>query len=274
MALDGKKISKTQRMLFLSLKAAGQEQGLDGLVEQLRCIIPSLEDQYSMFKVEGDYLSLKVRQVHAFQIALIKEVIGEFSAPVVVDIGDSSGSHVRYIQELFSSQRKIRAISVNLDLEAVKRIIDKGGEAICARAEDLAAYEVKADIFLCFEVMEHLMNPARFLYDLSSRTTAKYFIATVPFVRRSRVALRHIRERRQTPVSAENTHIFELAPDDWRLLVQHAGWRVVQERIYCQYPRRGLWRVMQPTWAKLDFEGFYGMVLTRDPQWSSLYKDW
>jgi hypothetical protein len=114
----------------------------------------------------------------------------------------------------------------------------------------------------------------QFLYDLSSKTQVKYFIGTIPFVKQSRVVLKHIREGRAEPAYAENTHIFELSPDDWRVIVQHAGWRIVQEKIYYQYPRKGLLRVMQPLWAKMDYEGFYGMVLARDPKWSSLYKDW
>jgi 2-polyprenyl-3-methyl-5-hydroxy-6-metoxy-1,4-benzoquinol methylase len=268
------KIILRERLFLLSLKAAAREQGLQVLAQQLRKIVPDLEDQYSQFAVKGDYLETNVRLLHAFQVSLIKEVIKDFTDPVIVDIGDSAGTHLRYMQALFSSDRKIRALSVNLDPKAVERIKAKGLKAICARAEDLCAYQVNADIFLCFEVMEHLFNPCQFLHDLAQKTNVKYFIATVPFVRKSRLGLRHIRKQQPIPVFAESTHIFELSVDDWRLLVQHAGWRMLKEKIYFQYPRKSVLRFLKPFWAKCDFEGYYGMILTRDSTWSSLYKDW
>lgn len=263
-----------QRVLLMSLRSVIREQKTQALLEQLRVLVPDLQDQYSQFEVKGEYLEMNVRLLHAFQVSLIQEVIKEFVDPVIVDIGDSSGTHLRYIQGLFSSGKKVRALSVNLDQKAVERIKGKGLEAICARVEDLSAYQVNADIFLCFEVLEHLFNPCQFLHELSEKTKAKYFIATVPFVRKSRVGLRHIRKQQPLSVSAENTHIFEFSPEDWRLLAQHSGWRVVQEKIYFQYPRKNMLRVLQPFWAKIDYEGFYGMILTRDSKWSSLYKDW
>ena len=79
----------------------------------------------------------------------------------------------------------------------------------------------------------------------------------------------------RNPVSQiTTTHILELAPEDLKLLALHSGWKVVYDQIYRQYPKYGLMRIMKPWWERFDFEGFYGMILTRDDSWSSLYKDW
>ena len=63
-------------------------------------------------------------------------------------------------------------------------------------------------------------------------------LVTVPYVKSSRVGLHHIRNRSRAPVGAEGTHILELSPEDWTLLMLHAGWRVIYQKIYYQYPRK------------------------------------
>jgi len=75
-------------------------------------------------------------------------------------------------------------------------------------------------------------------------------------------------------MSAENTHIFELSPEDLQLLFKFAGWSVVFERIYLQYPRKHWLRITKNYWRMFDFEGFYGVILKRDSTWSKLYTDW
>ncbi len=257
-----------------SLKSAVKEQKLDGLVKRLEELVSDLSDQYSSFKVKGIFLNTKVRNMHAFQMFLIDRVINEFEQAVIVDVGDSSGTHLEYITALYSKDKDLKCLSVNLDIKAVERIKNKGFEAIHARAEDLHKHGVDADIFLCFEILEHMTDPCKFLYDLSSKTNAKYLIASVPYLKKSRVGLHHIRAGRKDKVNAENTHILELSPEDWKLVARHAGWEVVEDKIYFQYPKRSVWRVEKPLWKKLDFEGFYGIVLERNDSWSSLYQDW
>ena len=254
-----------------SLKSAVKEQKLDGLVKRLEELVPDLSDQYSSFKVKGIFLNTKVRNMHAFQMSLIDRVINEFEQAVIVDVGDSSGTHLEYITALYSKDKDLKCLSVNLDIKAVERIKSKGFEAIHARAEDLHKHGVDADIFLCFEILEHMTDPCKFLYDLSSKTNAKYLIASVPYLKKSRVGLHHIRAGRKDKVNAENTHILELSPEDWKLVAKHGGWEVVEDEIYFQYPKWSVWRVEKPLWKKLDFEGFYGIVLERDDSCSSLY---
>lgn len=257
-----------------SIEQASKEQNLIGLKERLRKIVPDITHQYSLFKIETADLENKVRSLHAFQIALANEIIPEFEKPTIVDIGDSSGTHSQYILKLHSAEKKIKCISVNLDHTAITKIKAKGLEAIHERVERLPTHNIKADIFLCFELLEHLSDPCRFLYNLSLSLDAKYAVITVPYLKKSRVALRHIQEGRKESVYAENTHIFELSPNDWKLLARHAGWKMVRERIYLQYPKRNILYFTKLLWRKFDYEGFYGLVLSKDDYYSSRYKDW
>jgi hypothetical protein len=270
--------SHFKKILYLiwlkSLKYAINEQGLKDLVMKLEQLVPDINDQYSSFEVNTPCLRTKVRGLHAFQISLISEAIKDIENPVIVDIGDSAGTHLQYIIGLNSGNKNIKCLSVNMDVKAVERIKNKGLEVIYARAEDLQSYNINADIFLCLETLEHLMNPCVFLHELSLKTNAKYLIITVPYLRKSRVGLHHIRNQRFDNVNAENTHIFELCPEDWKLIMKHSGWLVVSERIYRQYPRWGILRLTKILWGKYDFEGFYGMVLKRDDSWSMKYTDW
>ena len=52
----------------------------------------------------------------------------------------------------------------------------------------------------------------------------------------------------------------------------HAGWTVVNEVIYRQHPFWSVWVLMKPIWKKLDYEGFYGVILKRDRTWAQLYQ--
>lgn len=257
-----------------SLNSTVKEQGLDMLREKLRDIVPDITNQYTLFKVDNPYIEANVRNMHAFQISLVDKVMPFFRSPTIVDIGDSAGTHLQYIMSIYNKTHKINSLSVNLDKEAVARIKNKGLNAINARAEELEKCNTLADIFLCFEVLEHLSDPVNFLYNLSINTKAEYIVLTVPYRRKSRVALSHIRDKRPEAVHAENTHIFELSPEDWKLLMRHAGWDIFTEKIYLQYPLRNPYRLTKYLWRKYDFEGFYGVILKRDSAWSSKYLDW
>ena len=264
-----------QAVMRKSIEKASKEQGLKDLADKIRKIVPDITDQYSTFKVDNPYTEIKVRNLHAFQISLVNEIIGEFKKPTIVDIGDSAGTHLQYIMDLLSKNKKIQCLSVNLDAQAVEKIKQKGLEAVNARAEDLHKYNIDADIFLCFEMLEHLMNPCHFLHELSTKTNVKYLVITVPYLKNSRVGLHHIRlGGGLRDVYAENTHIFELSPKDWKLLVRHSGWNVAQERIYLQYPKRRFLWITKALWRRFDFEGFYGMILMKDDTWSSKYMAW
>jgi hypothetical protein len=263
-----------QKLWVRSIKSAIKEQGLNSLMTTLCNIVPDITHQYSNFEVRTHLLNTKVRALHAFQLSLVDKVIKEIDKPIIVDIGDSAGTHLQYLLGLYSDNKKIECLSVNLDDKAVERIRKKGLSAVHTRAEDLQNYDIKADIFLCFEILEHLMNPCCLLQELSSNTNAEFLIVTVPYLKSSRVGLHHIRGARKDVVNAENTHIFELSPEDWKLVFKHSGWTILEESVYLQYPKRHFWFVTKPLWKKFDFEGFYGVILKRDNTWSSKYLDW
>lgn len=261
-------------ILLRSVEAAIKEQGLKDMLILLERIVPDLTNQYSAAKIDTPYLTRKARGLHAFQVTLAGRIIEKYKRLTVVDIGDSAGTHLQYITKMQPKGREIKCLSVNSDERAVERIKEKGLDAVCAKAEDLAQYNINADIFMCFEMLEHLMNPCFFLHELSSKTNAEYLVVTVPFLRKSRIGLHHLRAGRKEDVCAENTHLFELSPEDWKLIIRHSGWDIVMEDYYFQYPRRSFLSITRPLWRRYDFEGFYGLILRRDSAWSSLYKDW
>lgn len=257
-----------------SLSLAVREQGMSELVERLTQIVPDLRHQYTSFEVDSSYLLLKVRGMHAFQVDLTNLAISSLcssSEPLsIVDIGDSAGSHIQYLQALHKDT-ELNCMSINVDAAAVRRIRNKGLQAERLRAEEIGSHGLKADIFISFEMLEHLENPVQFLKDLSNLTTCRAMVITVPYLQQSRVGLYHIRDGILQVRTPERTHIFELCPADWRLLFMHAGWRIQEERLYLQYPKRSIFRLMKPLWKALDFEGFWGAVLLRDQTWSDLY---
>ena len=53
-----------------SLKSAVREQDLKHLFLLLEKAVPDLTDQYTTFKIDSEYLRVKVRSQHAFQIKL------------------------------------------------------------------------------------------------------------------------------------------------------------------------------------------------------------
>jgi SAM-dependent methyltransferase len=266
-----------ERLASSSIRAALREQGLTQLVGTLPRIVPDITQQYTSFRVESEYDRLKVRGMHAFQVSLagraIERVQHDTTPISVVDIGDSAGTHLEYLREIYR-HLPLKVLGINLDEQAVKRIRERALPAMQVRAEDLVSHGITADIFLLFETLEHLMSPIQFLRDLSRRTACRALVVTVPYLARSRVGLHHIRARRQEACGPETVHIFELSPGDWSLLFRHAGWSIVEDRLYLQYPRRGPLRALKPYWRWRDFEGFWGAVLERDHTWTDLYDGW
>ena len=269
-------IHRDEYLGIISIQQALKDQKLFELYNKLCSLVPDIINQYTIFKINTDYYKTKVRGEHAFQIFLVQQALKllrlEDKRPLtIVDIGDSCGTHLQYLKGLY---KDINTLSVNLDSEAVRRIREKGMDAICARAEELSRYSKNADIYLSFEMLEHLTDPIGFLHKLSSKTECKAFVVTVPYLAQSRVGLHFIRDMQKKDVYSENVHIFELSPFDWKLIFKYTGWDVIYDRIYLQYPKKGLLKLTKGYWKKIDYEGFYGAVLSRNFSWSSLYKDW
>ena len=89
----------------------------------------------------------------------------------------SSGTHTLYLKTLIK-EFNIKALSVNLDQNAIKKIKDKGLEAIHSKAEDLDKYNINPDLFMSFQTVEHLNSPINFLKSISQNTNCNYFLIT------------------------------------------------------------------------------------------------
>jgi hypothetical protein len=249
------------------------------LMLKLRHVQPDLSEQYSAgSEVYNDYAELKLRGMHAFQCRLMlmaMEAIPNREIKVV-DIGDSAGTHMLYLRELTKGRVEIDTISVNLDPRAIEKVRTRGLKAMLCRAEDLDPGGQDIDFFTSFEMVEHLHNPAIFFHRLAKKSSCNKIVLTVPYVKQSRVGLRHVRNGSQQTIFAEDEHIFELNPEDWTLLMQHAGWRIVYSETYYQYPAG--WFAISPLlsyyWRKTDFEGFWGAILEKDTSFSDRYQDW
>jgi 2-polyprenyl-3-methyl-5-hydroxy-6-metoxy-1,4-benzoquinol methylase len=263
----------------ISLKRAIKTQNLSKLLITISRIVPDISKQYTTLEVKGSYLETKVRGLHAFQILLAKKSIEKLGKSIgeitIVDIGDSSGIHLTYLKELYSN---INALSVNLDPIAVQKIRKKGLVAIESKAELLhnhPDFSEGIDIFLSYEMLEHLLNPIEFLHQMSTQSKCQYFVITVPYLTKSRVGLHQIRNINNTSdFNAERTHIFELSSSDWDLIFRFSGWKIVYSQKYTQYPKKFPENLLKYLWRKIDFDGFYGVILQRDDSISSKYQDW
>ena len=263
------------------LVSALNEQGYKKLIVDLRKIVPDISNQHSSSKdTFKEYHELKMRGMHAFQCLLMfkaldyhKNFINKIN---VVDIGDSAGTHMLYIKNLMKDQFIIDSYSLNLDPRAIKKIKSKGLKALLCRAEDLDLGEQKIDLFVSFEMVEHLHNPSIFFRRLAKKSNGDKIVITVPYRRRSRVGLNYLRNETKKKVYAENVHIFELCPEDWTKLILHSGWRVIYNEIYYQYPRKLplLRKIFAWYWRKTDYEGFWGAILEKDLTYTELYQDW
>lgn len=256
------------------------------LANRLMEIVPDISNQYTTTTIDmkDELLVNRVYCQHAFQMSIALKTIELFIAKntsdivTVVDIGDSAGTHLIYLQELMKDQSlSINALSVNLDKIAVEKIKSKGLNAICCRAEELHTVEgggIKADIFMSFEMLEHLFDPISFLHSMATKAECEYFVITVPYLTKSRVGMHHIRQNLKEDRLAENTHIFELCPEDWDLIFQFSGWEIVYSDRYTQYPKSGILNLTKYIWRKFDFDGFYGVILKRNLEISNRYRDW
>lgn len=280
--LTGMGVRKRRRLAekigIYSIKSAMAVNGLKDLVSRLREIQPDISCQEESCKNEfNDYSEIKRRALHAFQCKLMLRALEHFPDKklTIVDIGDSAGTHMSYLNALTKDKREINSISVNLDERAVKKIRSRGFTAVLCRAEELDLKE-DADLFVTFEMVEHLHNPSFFFRRLAKQNACNRLVMTVPFMKNSRVGLHNIRAKTGKEIFAEEEHIFELSPQDWTLLILHSGWRVAESLVYYQYPRGRplVSRLLALFWRRIDFEGFWGAILEKDTSVSDLYQDW
>ena len=270
-----------ERLSGYSIKLAVKSNGYSEILEKLRAIVPDISDQESSeASTFNDYWELKRRALQAFQcdmmLKALEKIGGGKKEVTVVDIGDSAGTHMLYLKELTKDRFDIKTVSVNLDPRAIKKIEARGLKAMLCRAEELDLGEKKVDLFTSFQMVEHLHNPVIFFRRLAKKSSCDRMVVTVPYLKKSRVGLHHTRHGVVRPFFAEDEHIFELCPQDWALLILHAGWRVKHSEIYYQYPRRIplVSPLLSWFWKNTDYEGFWGAVIEKDTTLSDCYQDW
>lgn len=269
-----------QGLSYRSLKWAIKQQKLNKMLIRLREIEPDISNQEASIIKEtfNQYWEFKRRGLQSFQCTLMLKALERFSkrSLTVVDIGDSAGTHMLYLKELTKPKYEIDTVGVNLDPRAIEKIRARGQKAILCRAEELDLSGKHIDMFTSFEMVEHLHNPSIFFRRLARRSACNKMLITVPYLRQSRVGLHNIRHNSKKEVFAEDEHIFELSPSDWELLLLYSGWKVVQTKVYFQYPRKIpiVSSLLAHFWKKFDYEGFWGAILEKDTSFSDCYKDW
>jgi len=267
-----------------SLKSSAKERKEVALINTLEKIIPDLTYQYTTHKLDMTlpYTKHKIRGQHAFQMSLALKAIELLSKRnekiSIVDIGDSAGTHVTYLKELLKNSKfTINTLSVNCDSTAVEKVKKRGLDAIKCRAEELhlhPEFNKSIDLFLSYEMLEHLFDPISFLHQMSEKSDCELFAITVPYVKRSRVGMSYIRTNLKGGIYAEGVHIFELSPEDWTLIFKFTGWEIIYEDKYTQYPRKGLLNLTKYSWRRSDFDGFYGVILRKNSEISRQYQSW
>lgn len=275
--IDAKNIY--ERLCGYSIKFALKQNGYAEMVERLRTIVPDISNQESSkASTFNDYWELKRRALQSFQCSMMLKALENLPSGklTVVDIGDSAGTHMLYLKELTKDRFDIKTVSVNLDPRAIKKIEVRGLKAMLCRAEELDFGDKRIDMFTSFQMVEHLHNPVIFFRRLAKKSLGDRMVVTVPYLRRSRVGLPYIRNKSRQHVCAEEVHIFELNPKDWNLIFLHAGWRVVYNEFYYQYPRHIplISTFFSWFWRSTDYEGFWGAILMKDTEFSDLYLDW
>lgn len=266
-----------------SLDLAAKQQKLmdfEGVISDLGI---DLSKQYTKDFILNDVTKRKIENEHSFQIGFTLKAVnwmlnkGAINSDYasIVDIGDSAGTHSKYLKYFLKDRiETIDCTSVNLDPVAIEKITRGGGTAVLCRAEDYSA-DRPVTLYLSFEMIEHLHNPAIFFHKMASADNGQYMVVTMPYVKTSRVSAEYMNDGGSDKVYAEDVHIFELCPEDWEKIALHGGWKTIHKDIYYQYPTRHvLSSAYKMIWRKFDFEGFLALFLERDMSQADRYQDW
>lgn len=246
-----------EKIRSVLIKKALKEQGVLSYWYKLcEKHVPDLSDQYTGC-IMTPYKQLNVRAMHAFQMSLFydwwhSEDSLRLDLVRVADFGDSSGNHCIYLNKMYGGH--IRTASYNIDPIAIGKIRKKGLNACLLERDNLDPL-MTYDCVTIWQVMEHLEDPLGVL----RRIDAPYIVGSVPYVKNSRVGLHSLRKGKEIG-SPEEEHLFELSPEDWTLLFRYAGWELVEQKTYLQYPK------YLPFFRFLyynDYDGFWGFILRR-----------
>lgn len=182
-----------------------------------------------------------------------------------LDIGDSDGS-TRMLLQNSMDNFNMSTLGINLQTKAVEQVKQLGLDAECIDALDMHKTNRKYDIVSLFETLEHLTDPLGFLKSIHP-VVNKRLIVSVPFIDHSRVGLAYLQEKwpeHKVP-TIENTHVFELSPNDWNKIFLHCGWCVEDQKVARPFPSHGsLKHIMRYAWKKISFEGYWFVSLKKD----------
>ncbi len=291
MILENSRLGRLIKRIFFfilikSISTSVKKNKRNELKKKLQEIVPSLTDQYTTkdIRINDNFSNEKLRSLHAFQVNFLLNGMSHIvennderkKQLNIIDIGDSSGNHAKYLSGLQDITEKLNLLSIDIDPLSVEKIKSKGLKAVCCRAEEIGKLDLgfKPDMMYSLQMLEHLTDPARFLYNLSKNNVCDYFAMTVPYVKNSRVGLKHLRKGIDKNVSPEECHIFELNPQDWKLLSNFAGWEIVNSEVYLQYPKLHPLYLTKTVWKHYDFEGFLGIMLKRKYDLANRYLGW
>ena len=119
------------RILNSSVNSACREQRLAELRDTISSIVPDIADQCTTGELMPPWPNI-VRSRHSVQVKLMEAAVSRLDtvSPIsVVDIGDSAGTHLRYLMGL-NSNREFQSLSINLDPIAIEKIRSIGLMAI------------------------------------------------------------------------------------------------------------------------------------------------
>jgi hypothetical protein len=274
------------RFLSRVIKSAINEQGLNNRCDELREVIPDLRQQYTYSDDVTDYyesyFEIKMRGLHAAQVNWTLKAVEyiyklDEEKVSIADVGDSSGAHIKYFKTLIDNNLIGDCMSINIDPVAVEKIKNDGGYAIEMRAEELHTKDIFPDLFVSFQMVEHLTDPLRFLHNIAEKGHSEYFLISVPYRKNSRFGGTEMRtntELTKQPMTPESVHIHEYSPNDWLLLAKFAGYVPIFTDNYWQSPRKNIFRIASPIFRHVDFEGFFVMFLKKDLTLSNRYSGW
>jgi len=238
-------------------------------------IFPDFKSHFSIF-VESEEVEDRIRLLIISETLFVHNDIDDLlknqDECSYADVGDSDGS-VQMLLKKYGYDSILTTTGVNLQQEAVKKIKDKGLNAICADALSLSDMGKSYDIISLFETLEHLSDPIGFLKKINTAVNHRLIIS-VPYIRKSRTGLSYLTHKwpADKKPTIENTHIFELSPKDWKKLFRHTGWEICHEQKLLMYHTKRLSRViLQPFWRYVSFEGFWFVSLRKNNKYSSMY---
>ena len=240
-------------------------------------VLPDLTDHYATVTVDRE-AQLRLRLLLCAQALFMHRVYAALIAQGQavtswVDVGDSDGAARQLFMRCFPEAAGVQTLGVNLEQEAVDMIRRKGLAAECMNAMDLHRRGYGCDLVSVFETLEHMPNPLGFLESMH-QVVGTRLIISVPLIIASRVGLLYQTAKWEAHKEPRysNNHVFELSPDDWTKLFRHTGWSIDDEWSVRQYPEKGLLKqLMQYTWRKIGFEGYWFISLREDTTFSSRF---